>query len=164
MGFLKARENALHAAGLSLERHKCLLVYPSTLNDYLRGINNLFGGLIDRTCTLALSYLFIEQEASRAVNDMMREHFAEGCVTSLRTCSVKHIYGSMGLVLELSRNAHMSSTSSPFKLVYSGDCRPNEMLVKLGKGCDLLIHEASFDESCMREAIKNNHSTIREGK
>ncbi|CAN0546498.1 unnamed protein product, partial [Laminaria digitata] len=34
-----------------------------------------------------------------------------------------------------------------WKLVYSGDCRPSEALVREGKGAAVLIHEATFDES-----------------
>lgn len=34
-----------------------------------------------------------------------------------------------------------------WKLVYSGDCRPSEALVKEGKGAAVLIHEATFDET-----------------
>lgn len=34
-----------------------------------------------------------------------------------------------------------------WKLVYSGDCRPSEALVREGKGAAVLIHEATFDEN-----------------
>lgn len=34
-----------------------------------------------------------------------------------------------------------------WKLVYSGDCRPSEPLVREGKGAAVLIHEATFDET-----------------
>lgn len=38
-------------------------------------------------------------------------------------------------------------TEGDWKLVYSGDCRPCEDLVREGKGAAVLIHEATFDES-----------------
>lgn len=34
-----------------------------------------------------------------------------------------------------------------WKLVYSGDCRPSDALVREGKGAAVLIHEATFDET-----------------
>lgn len=34
-----------------------------------------------------------------------------------------------------------------WKLVYSGDCRPSEALVREGRNAAVLIHEATFDES-----------------
>ncbi|KAJ3154010.1 Zinc phosphodiesterase ELAC protein 2 [Geranomyces variabilis] len=51
-----------------------------------------------------------------------------------------------------------------FKIVYSGDCRPNLDLMKSGGDADVLIHEATFqnDELGSREAQKKRHSTTTE--
>lgn len=40
-----------------------------------------------------------------------------------------------------------------WKLVYSGDCRPSEALVREGKGAAVLIHEATFDESMKQVGV-----------
>ncbi len=32
------------------------------------------------------------------------------------------------------------------RVVYSGDCRPSESLAAVGRGCALLIHEATFGD------------------
>jgi ribonuclease Z len=45
------------------------------------------------------------------------------------------------------------------KIVYSGDTRPTEHLVKLAANADLLIHEATFDEELMDRAKEDGHST-----
>ncbi|KAI8817703.1 beta-lactamase-like protein [Fimicolochytrium jonesii] len=51
-----------------------------------------------------------------------------------------------------------------FKAVYSGDCRPNMGLMKLGGDATVLIHEATFenDDKGCREALAKRHSTARE--
>lgn len=48
------------------------------------------------------------------------------------------------------------------RIVYSGDTRPCENLVKLAKDCDVLIHEATFDDTCPEEAVNKCHSTVGE--
>jgi len=45
------------------------------------------------------------------------------------------------------------------KIVYSGDTRPIESLLKLAEGADLLIHEATFDDELLDKAIEDGHST-----
>ncbi|CAB09123.1 mitochondrial 3'-tRNA processing endonuclease tRNAse Z, Trz2 [Schizosaccharomyces pombe] len=48
------------------------------------------------------------------------------------------------------------------KLVYSGDTRPNEKLVKAGIGASLLLHESTFEDDLKHEAIQRQHSTASE--
>lgn len=45
------------------------------------------------------------------------------------------------------------------KIVYSGDTRPSENLVKLAENADLLIHEATFDDELLERANEDGHST-----
>jgi len=45
------------------------------------------------------------------------------------------------------------------KIVYTGDTRPSENLVKLAENADLLIHEATFDDEMMERAGEDGHST-----
>ena len=47
-------------------------------------------------------------------------------------------------------------------LVYSGDCRPSQSLIRAGQSCDLLIHEATFSQEKAEDALKKKHSTIDE--
>lgn len=46
-----------------------------------------------------------------------------------------------------------------FKMVYTGDTRYCERIVKLSQGADMLIHDSTFDESRSDEAEKTYHST-----
>ena len=45
------------------------------------------------------------------------------------------------------------------KVVYSGDCLPSQPLARAGRGCDLLIHEATFDDSRSADAARKRHCT-----
>jgi len=45
------------------------------------------------------------------------------------------------------------------KIVYSGDTRPTENLLRLTEGADLLIHEATFNDDLLEKAIEDGHST-----
>lgn len=78
-----------------------------------------------------------------------------GVLTRLRSIPVQHCHSSYGLVLDFKSN---------HKIVYSGDCRPSQSLVKAGIDCDLLIHEATFDDSKQEDAVKKRHSTSSEAR
>ena len=45
------------------------------------------------------------------------------------------------------------------KIAYSGDTRPTGNLVEAAVGADVLIHEATFDDSLEDKAAENGHST-----
>ena len=53
-------------------------------------------------------------------------------------------------------------TDEGWSLVFSGDTRPCNDLIELGKGATILIHEATFDNSKSEEAIQKKHSTVAE--
>ncbi|KAG7392597.1 Zinc phosphodiesterase ELAC protein 2 [Phytophthora pseudosyringae] len=72
-------------------------------------------------------------------------------VTSIRSVRVFHCYDSYGLVLTLRGGK---------KLVYSGDTKPCNELVVAGMGAELLVHEATFDDSMEQDATMKKHSTV----
>ncbi len=45
------------------------------------------------------------------------------------------------------------------KITYSGDLKPSENFINLGKNSDLLIHEATFDMALAETAAEKKHST-----
>jgi len=45
------------------------------------------------------------------------------------------------------------------KIVYTGDTRPSDRIVKLAKDADVLIHEATFDDEMIERAREDGHST-----
>jgi len=46
------------------------------------------------------------------------------------------------------------------KIVYSGDCVPDDNTIEAAKNADLLIHEGTFDASLKDEALERLHSTV----
>ncbi len=48
------------------------------------------------------------------------------------------------------------------KIVYSGDCSPDERLEEAAKGADVLVHEATFESSMKAEAQERMHSTAED--
>ena len=76
-----------------------------------------------------------EVESNNLISDLKKE-----CgLDKLISVEVIHCPFAYGLVVQHQK--------SHFKLVYSGDTRPSEDLVNLGKGAHLLIHEATFEPS-----------------
>lgn len=72
---------------------------------------------------------------------------------SITGIPVNHCREAMGFLIEFSNDLRM---------VYSGDCRPCDRLISVGKNCDLLIHEATFDDLLVEHAMRKRHSTISE--
>ena len=74
-------------------------------------------------------------------------------LSKLESVNVMHCKDSYGVVLNCCTGE---------KIVYSGDCRPSQSLISVGRCCDLLIHEGTFDDSMACDAISKQHSTISE--
>ena len=70
---------------------------------------------------------------------------------------VPHCRDSYALVLTLAPPAGPAT-----KVVYSGDCRPSDALVAAGRGCALLLHEATFDDALAGDAACKRHCTTSE--
>lgn len=49
-----------------------------------------------------------------------------------------------------------------FKFAYSGDTRPTRGFVEIGRGATILLHEATFDDELIGEAVAKRHSTTSE--
>ncbi|KAI1212346.1 beta-lactamase-like protein [Annulohypoxylon truncatum] len=69
------------------------------------------------------------------------------------SCFVQHCFGALATVFTF---------PSGFKIAYSGDCRPSEDFVEIGKGATLLIHESTFEDELLGDAIAKKHSTMSE--
>jgi hypothetical protein len=59
-----------------------------------------------------------------------------------------------------SRQNHNSYEN--MRIVFSGDCRPSQALITAGSNCDLLLHEATFDDSMESDAECKRHCTTSE--
>lgn len=79
---------------------------------------------------------------------------ASTLLDGMRSVLVVHCREAYGLVVQLWQGGA--------KLVYSGDTRPCDRLVKAGAGAALLIHEATFDDSMKEDARSKMHCTTSE--
>jgi ribonuclease Z len=71
----------------------------------------------------------------------------------IRACFVSHCFGAMATVFEW---------PSGLKIAYSGDCRPSDAFVEIGRDSTVLIHESTFEDELQGDAVAKKHSTMGE--
>lgn len=71
----------------------------------------------------------------------------------IETVRVQHCFDAFAVVL---------TWPNGFKVAYSGDCRPSQDFARVGRGATLLIHEATFDDDMIGDALQKRHSTTGE--
>ncbi|KAL8809495.1 MAG: hypothetical protein Q9200_003363 [Gallowayella weberi] len=74
-------------------------------------------------------------------------------IQNLVSCSVDHCVGSQAVHVRF---------HTGFGFSYSGDCRPSEQFVRIGRGSTVLVHEATFDDDMQGDAQAKKHSTMSE--
>lgn len=74
-------------------------------------------------------------------------------LTDIQAVPVQHCHGARAVSVTL---------PSGFKVSYSGDCRPSKSFEKIGRDSTLVIHEATFDDELVGDAVAKNHSTTSE--
>lgn len=74
-------------------------------------------------------------------------------IASIASCQVNHCKNAMAVAFTLTNG---------FKVAYSGDCRPSDEFVVIGKNATLLIHEATFDDELSGDARAKKHCTTSE--
>ncbi|NP_001312412.1 zinc phosphodiesterase ELAC protein 2-like isoform X2 [Nicotiana tabacum] len=75
---------------------------------------------------------------------------------------VVHCPGAFGIILESAERMNCGKVVPGWKVVYSGDTRPCSEVIEASLGATILIHEATFEDGLLEEAITRNHSTIKE--
>eukprot|EP01038_Epipyxis_sp_PR26KG_P010783 gene10783-14479_t len=133
-------------AGSRFEEDKLLLIASDNILKYFE-FSACIAGLDD------LVSFFPIQNTLYAGNTRDVSGASNGHIRRLRSIPVQHCQNSYGVVIEL---------ASGHKIVYSGDCRPSQSLVKSGIKCDLLIHEATFEDCRDKDALKKRHCTRAE--
>ncbi|KAL3528718.1 hypothetical protein ACH5RR_008040 [Cinchona calisaya] len=87
----------------------------------------------------------------------------EAGLEALISFPVIHCPQAYGVVLKAADRTNAAGKTIPgWKIAYSGDTRPCPELVKASTGATLLIHEATFEDGLIEEAIARNHSTTKE--
>ncbi|XP_016649110.1 PREDICTED: zinc phosphodiesterase ELAC protein 2 [Prunus mume] len=87
----------------------------------------------------------------------------EASLEALMSFPVIHCPQAFGVVLRASERLNSVGKVIPgWKIVYSGDTRPCPELTEASRGATVLIHEATFEDGMVDEAIARNHSTTKE--
>lgn len=100
------------------------------------------------------SFRFVD--ASKLTDPQASEakHFTEFFGLEVGCALVEHCPFAYGIAIK--------HQVQQWKVVYSGDTRPCEQLVRIGKNATLAIHEATFEHEMLGEARAKMHSTTTE--
>ncbi|EUD69266.1 ribonuclease Z [Plasmodium inui San Antonio 1] len=118
-----------------------LILIPSTLKSWMNLFSELF---FDKPVNVLYNEENLEVKEKLGDDDSF---------VFLRPFKVKHVKESYGIKIE-----HENIGS----VVYSADTRPCDNVKMFSKNCDILIHEATFDDELLDEAIHKKHSTTHE--
>ncbi|XP_010500810.1 PREDICTED: zinc phosphodiesterase ELAC protein 2-like [Camelina sativa] len=76
---------------------------------------------------------------------------------------VVHCPQAFGVVIKAAERVNSIGVQIPgWKMVYSGDTRPCPEIVEASRDATVLIHEATFEDALIEEALAKNHSTTKE--
>lgn len=76
---------------------------------------------------------------------------------------VVHCPNAYGVLIRAADRTNVVGGNIPgWKVVYSGDSRPCSETIKASQGATVLIHEATFEDALIDEAVARNHSTTKE--
>eukprot|EP01125_Pyxidicula_operculata_P016438 TRINITY_DN5659_c0_g1_i1.p1 TRINITY_DN5659_c0_g1~~TRINITY_DN5659_c0_g1_i1.p1 ORF type:complete len:871 (-),score=205.67 TRINITY_DN5659_c0_g1_i1:247-2859(-) len=89
-------------------------------------------------------------EVTKSINQYALKELG---LTRVDSVPVVHCPDAFGMLI-----AHQEG----WKILYSGDTRPCAELVVIGENCDLVIHEATFEDELQSEAVDKYHATTSE--
>ncbi|KAH6758826.1 tRNAse Z4 [Perilla frutescens var. frutescens] len=101
--------------------------------------------------------------AAVSILKSLKKALSEAGLEALISFPVVHCPQAYGVVLQAASRINRAGKTIPgWKVVYSGDTRPCQALVEASQGATVLIHEATFEDGMMEEAVARNHSTTKE--
>lgn len=186
------RNLALKAAGLEAKENTLFLVIPENLVPWyikythyvedFEGVSvvlnqNLGSGDVKKnflnSYSMSKSFLyaseslkleFYEDPLLKPLLETMKTIFNDNLIEFQKFLMVVGMKEFLTVLVDHCPQAHgiVITHNSGIKIVYSGDTRPCENLVKYGKNATILIHEATFNDSLAKNASENMHSTVGE--
>ncbi|KAK9367289.1 hypothetical protein V1509DRAFT_640782 [Lipomyces kononenkoae] len=168
LSFVKARQEAFtrfriqrlnqanSADTLPPDDSTLYLIAPQMAVGWLEEWEQLYPGLLDRVRFIDARFFLREQESpiySPKFASVFSDMSQSLQMATVRTVKAVHCMDSYSVSIEFHNG---------FKLSYSGDTRPNESFVDIGKNTSLLIHEATMDDPLLADAIVKRHSTVSE--
>lgn len=142
-----------------------ILLLPPNIEDLLHFYNKNFDDLSSSYRVISTRSLKTRSGLSSKDHDSMNEikkdllQTLDGLLEDITIVPVVHCSNSCAVVMKF----HIGHNElNSFSIAYSGDARPCSDLIEAGRGCDLLIHEATFDFRHQEDAIIKKHCTSTE--
>ncbi|KAK1434126.1 hypothetical protein QVD17_11044 [Tagetes erecta] len=105
----------------------------------------------------------LDSNISYPIIKNLKEVIREAGLENVISVPVVHCPQAFGVVLKgIDRVDADGSLVPGWKIVYSGDTRPCPELIEASQGATVLIHEATFEDALVEEAVARNHSTTEE--
>ena len=128
--------------------HKLIVASDKGMIQWLREYSEVESFGFDRVQPITMGF-----SAKNFHNVFDPEQSQRYGLASIQVCHVDHCNGAMAVVFNFPNG---------FKASYSGDCRPSRDFVRIGQGSTLLIHEATFDDELIGDAMAKKHCTTSE--
>lgn len=147
---LERRSYISNKKSLSLE--PIVIIGPSQIFRFLNDIEN-------SSHYRNFNYIFINctnllpNEKGFFVNEYLKKACDSLGIEKIYNILVDHSCAAYAVILKHKKG---------WKIIFSGDTRPCNELVKHGKDTTLLIHEATHDDELLHEALARKHSTTSE--
>ncbi|GLT77184.1 hypothetical protein SLA2020_487940 [Shorea laevis] len=105
----------------------------------------------------------VGNSAAYPILESLKTVLVEAGLEALISFPVVHCPQAFGVGLKAAERVNSVGKVIPgWKIVYSGDTRPCPELIEASRGATVLIHEATFEDGLVEEAIAKNHSTTKE--
>lgn len=127
-------------------KHNLYLVSERNMADYLEDYKSV-------EATDAIMLQCLNGEIKDLKNNPIQLTDTTLPITTFNSTRVSHCHGAQAVSITFSNG---------FKISYSGDCRPSARFADIGRNCDILIHESTFDDGLEGDAQAKRHSTIGE--
>ncbi|XP_020538910.1 tRNAse Z TRZ4, mitochondrial isoform X2 [Jatropha curcas] len=129
----------------------------------MSSVNTALVGEGKQGCSKRMKLSFPVQSEACPLLKRLKEVLWEVGLEKLISFPVVHCPEAFGIVLQATKRLNTIGEVIPgWKLVYSGDTRPCQEVIEASHGATILIHEATFEDSMVEEAIAKNHSTTKE--
>lgn len=105
----------------------------------------------------------LNNSAAQLMLSKLKKLLQDAGLERLVSFPVVHCSQAFGVALQAAERTNSVGKVIPgWKVVYSGDTRPCPALIEAARGATVLIHEATFEDEMVDEAIARNHSTTTE--
>ncbi|XP_021746358.1 tRNAse Z TRZ4, mitochondrial-like isoform X1 [Chenopodium quinoa] len=136
---------------------------PDSMKDEHVNDENEEDGCLQRCSKRQKTNIYVDNCVDYGLQKSLSEVLKEMGLARLISFPVVHCPESFGVILKARERVNNDGALIPgWKVVYSGDTRPCTEVIQAAEAATLLIHEATFEDDLVEEAIARNHSTSKE--